>query len=485
MRSVWQTIYRTLASVRTGITLIILVGIFSAVGTFVLQRPTSDAEDLQRAYSPTTLMWLDRLALTDVFHAWWFLALMTLFSLSLIFVSLDRWPNAWRFYSRPYMYPEPHFRGSLANKVSIPITDANHGIDAAQRALNKLGQNPQRIKNGEEVSLYSERNRFSVFAIYVVHFSLLLIFSGGILDGVAGYRGFMAVPEGDTVQQIALRQGANTSKNVKQLPFAIRCDAAGQDQYADGSPKRWWSKLSVIQNGREVKKKEIEVNDPLVFRGIRVYQASMGQTGKLQEAKFIAIPSSGGERKSITANLKEPVQLDANTSLKIERFVPDYYVQDGEVFTKSEDPNNPAFLLAITANGQTDKVWLMPTVANSTAGQKAPYVVGLQDMAMAKFTGLEVSYQPGQWAVWAGVLLMAIGMYVAFYLMHTRLWVVTTKNAQGGTELWVGGMSNKHRERFQQKFQTIVDAIRREVSTDAPSIPEIKQEAHESDLAKV
>ena len=42
---------------------------------------------MQRAYSPETLVWLDRLGLTDIFHAWWFLLLLCLFCVCLIFVS--------------------------------------------------------------------------------------------------------------------------------------------------------------------------------------------------------------------------------------------------------------------------------------------------------------------------------------------------------------------------------------------------------------
>ena len=73
LKSIWTKVYQTLASVRTGIFLIIVVGIFSAVGTVILQRPTSEPEDMQRAYSPQTLALLDRFGLTDIFHAWWFL----------------------------------------------------------------------------------------------------------------------------------------------------------------------------------------------------------------------------------------------------------------------------------------------------------------------------------------------------------------------------------------------------------------------------
>ena len=94
--AVWNKIYRTLASVRTGIILLLTTVVVSAVGTVVLQRPTTEPEEIQRAYSPQTLAMLDRLGLTDVYHTWWFIALLGLVSLSIIFVSIERWPNAWR-----------------------------------------------------------------------------------------------------------------------------------------------------------------------------------------------------------------------------------------------------------------------------------------------------------------------------------------------------------------------------------------------------
>ena len=115
------------------------------MGTFILQRPTTEADKLARAYSPATLLWLDRLGLTDVFHAWWFMTLMGLVSLSIIFVSLDRFPNAWRFYARPYRKTDSHFRSALPNRVELPIRNAEDGLNAAERALKKLHWPIERI----------------------------------------------------------------------------------------------------------------------------------------------------------------------------------------------------------------------------------------------------------------------------------------------------------------------------------------------------
>src|SRR5579863_6647294 len=82
-RKAFREVWQTLSSIKTGVVLIILVVIFSAAGTVILQRPLAEPEDMQRAYSPQVLRILDVTGLSDVFHARWFVALMVLVSLSI------------------------------------------------------------------------------------------------------------------------------------------------------------------------------------------------------------------------------------------------------------------------------------------------------------------------------------------------------------------------------------------------------------------
>lgn len=90
IRSACRKTWQTLSSIKTGVVLIILVVILSAAGTLILQRPTTDPDEIQRAYSPQMLRVLDALGLTDVFHAWWFVLLLALVSLSIMAASLQR-----------------------------------------------------------------------------------------------------------------------------------------------------------------------------------------------------------------------------------------------------------------------------------------------------------------------------------------------------------------------------------------------------------
>ena len=119
--SVPRKIWQTLGAIKTGVVLLILVVILSAAGTVILQRPATDPDEMQRAYSPQVLRLLDGFGLTDVFHAWWFVLLLSLVSLSIIAASIQRFPNAWRFYSRPYKSPDEAFRKAVPLHALIPI----------------------------------------------------------------------------------------------------------------------------------------------------------------------------------------------------------------------------------------------------------------------------------------------------------------------------------------------------------------------------
>jgi cytochrome c biogenesis protein len=463
LKSIGTKIYQTLASVRTGIFLIIVVGVFSAIGTVILQRPTSEPSDMQRAYSPETLMWLDRLGLTDIFHAWWFLILLCGFCTCLIFVSIDRWPNAWKVYAKPVRFATAPFRASLSQTVKIPVTDGASALSVAERIMSRFGFNAERVTENGATGLFAEKQKFAVFAVYFVHFSLLCIFAGYIVDGTVGYRGNIRVPEGQALGQITLRDDRG-GESKKALPFLIRCDGAGEETYADGSPKKWWSKLTLIEDGKEVASKMIVVNDPFVYKGLRIYQSSMGQSATPKTLTFQATPAKGGEPEKVELHMNGKVTLADGEALSILRWVPNYYIQDNEIYTKSDEPENPAVQLGLTnAQGQTQKLWLLYDQGNSTRADAAPYAFALAGATWAQFTGLEVSHQPGQFGIWIGVVIMAFGLVLAFYTQHTRIWATVIDDGKGGKLLWAGGTTNKNRDRFQAKFEQIKAALQEEL----------------------
>jgi cytochrome c biogenesis protein len=107
---------------------------------------------------------------------------------------------------------------------------------------------------------------------------------------------------------------------------------------------------------------------------------------------------------------------------------------------------------------------MFPVQMNRTKDEDVSYVFSLAGQPqMVQFTGLQVSYQPGQFEVWIGVVLMAFGLMIAFYTQHTRVWATVISDGKGGQILWVGGTTNKNRDRFQAKFEQIKAALQEEL----------------------
>jgi cytochrome c biogenesis protein len=463
-RRIWQrSIWQTLAAIKTGVILLILVVILSAAGTVILQRPATDVDEMQRAYSPQVLRLLDGLGLTDVFHAWWFVLLLSLISLSIIAASVQRLPNAWRYFSRPYKSPDESFRKALPSQVLIPIKDEEAALSVAERVFQKAGFGLERMVRENSFSLFGERNRFSEMAVYIVHASLLLIFLGGIVDALYGWRAFVTLTRGQQSSHVEPQNGKERS-----LPFAIRCDGAGQENYADGTPKRWWSDLAVLQDGQVVLRKQIVVNDPLVYRGIRFYQASYGKTGKLDKLVLTATRRNGQALGDMTVGLGETLTLDPDTTVRLAEFIPDYVVRDGQIYARSSELENPAAHLIVESkkSGQSVNVWL-PPITGFEQNESSPYIFEGKDLQMAYFTGLEVSHEPGQWSVWAGVLVMGFGLAVVFYFVHVRVWAVPVRNANGQLALWIGGAANKNKDVFEQRFRKLVEEIESELKVSS------------------
>ena len=458
-RKIWQT----LSSIKTGVVLIILVVIFSAAGTVILQRPMTDPDDMARAYSPAMLRFLDSTGLSDIFHARWFVALLVLVSLSIIAASVQRFPNAWRFFARPYKSPDENFRRVLPTHTQIPVRDEELGLSAAERAFQKLGLKSERIVRTNSFSLFSERNRISEMAVYIVHASLLLIFLGGIVDALWGWRGFLMLTPGTQSNQIEIHGKTRT------IPFSIRCDGAGEETYTDGTPKKYWSKLAVVEDGKDVQRKEIVVNDPLVYHGLRFYQASYGRTGKLEQLVLTATPAGGasGTAQEISLGPNQIVALDADTKVQLAEFIPDYVVQDGHVYARSNEVENPAVHLIVTSE-KTNKVvnvWL-PEIPGVAENASSPYIFEPKDLKTGVFTGMQVSHEPGQWSVWAGVILMAIGLTFVFYVSHVRFWVVPVLDKNGRPALWLGGTANRNRDAFEQRFKQLTEEIQNELKSE-------------------
>jgi cytochrome c biogenesis protein len=181
-----------------------------------------------------------------------------------------------------------------------------------------------------------------------------------------------------------------------------------------------------------------------------------------------ATPVTGsGEKREIAFALNDTAPLDADTTVRFAEFIPDFAVRDGQVYRRSNQLGNPAALLVVSAksSGQTFNVWL-PPMNGVGDNAKAPFQFEPKDLKLGHFTGLQVSHEPGQWAVWGGVLLMGVGLTFVFYVVHVRFWAVPVRDPKTGKfALWIGGSANRNRDAFEQRFNDLVAKVETELKS--------------------
>jgi len=57
--------------------------------------------------------------------------------------------------------------------------------------------------------------------------------------------------------------------------------------------------------------------------------------------------------------------------------------------------------------------------------------------------------------VWVGCTLMVIGIMIAFFLSHQRLWIRLSRGGDGRVDVVLAGSTNKNRLVFEKKFEKI------------------------------
>jgi cytochrome c biogenesis protein len=435
----------------------------------ILQRPMAREGQIEQIYAPQTVRILNALGLLDVFHAWWFILLLGLLGANITLASLERFPRAWRLFARPHMMADEWFVRQLPFQKEIPLGfhAPAEALSIASQKLSELGYSPK-PKVLERGALYVEKHRAARLAPYLVHASLLIIFAGAIIDGLWGFRGFISLTPGARTQSV---EPMTAPGAAHRLGFALRCDGVGMEKYPDGSPKQYWSQLAVEENGREVTRKTISVNDPLTYKGVRFFQASYGSAGTPHKLVFEASwAEQGGSQqppRTFTLRPGKPARLDdQGTQVELAEFIPDLVLEGNQIASRSDEPRNPAIQLAVTLpGGKQASVWIFPKAPEMAPPNDSGINFQLRDLEMEYLTGLQVAHEPGQNLIWGGCLLLTAGLMMALYMSHVRMWGVVGRDRKGRPALLLGGQPSKYRESFEKRFNELTGELEAALST--------------------
>ncbi len=409
----------------------------SIVGTIIPQNEPPG--NYIKMYGETTAEIFRLLNIPDMYNSWWFVSLLALFSINLIVCSIDRLPTVWKLVTMDNlatkvdrlekMTPRNHF----ASAMPLPEVAAE-----VEQTLKGAGWKPSRREVDNGTMLFAQKTPWVRFGVYIVHSSILVIFAGAIIGTLFGSKGSIMIRESATVPYYYER-GSNAQH---QLGFAIRVNDFTLSYYDTGAPKEFRSDLTVIENGQEVLHKSIVVNDPLDYKGYTFYQASY-QAG---DDYWITVQNqNSGERKVFMARPGQEIKWqEAGATLGIVNLLqPDQW---GRYRLKIWFSDN---------KGEPSVFWLDGETVVSVERPDTAYAFKSEQVF---FTGLQVARDPGVWPVYIGFIAMLLGLVIAFFLSHKRLWVYINADANK-TRVLVTGSANKNKTGFENMFDALVEKL--------------------------
>ncbi|MTI81926.1 MAG: cytochrome c biogenesis protein ResB [Firmicutes bacterium] len=227
---------------------------------------------------------------------------------------------------------------------------------------------------------YLKQRDWNGYGSATLHFGLMVIIVGGLISGFFSHSKYYEVP----VQSVMA---------VTDSGFDLRVDDFQIDYYENGQhqkqPRQYYTKLTILENEKEVGSKEIKVNHPISYKGTKVYQTSYGW---LVQGNI----SVNGQQKNFSVPAGQTVEIAGN-----------YYIK------------------AIPAGETADQGFLyqlhhrerkQPFIGRANLNEQINLPEGsVQFSALKKFTGLQVKSDPGVPVVWSGFMLLTGGLFVKLY----------------------------------------------------------------------
>ncbi len=435
------------ASVPVATVLLFLTAAASVVGSLIEQEGMYSSWKPPIEYYPERYgeffgMLLYKTGLTRAYTSWWFLTLLFMVGISLVICSLERFIPLWKAVQRPNIAPDPSFVKHLKNRFTYLHHQAENPL--ARLAESLKARRYHVIQKGDR--LYADKGRWGRWGPYITHIGLIFILLGALMRAIPGvyFEEFIWVRDGGTVK-------------VPNTDWYITSEKFVAEFYEDGAPKNYETHAVVIEDGKEVKRHVIRMNEPLQYKWVELYQSSYRQElGKAQVQVLDRV--SGEEIGSFTVDLIQPRESYqvGDYTVRIEEYFPDFGLdENGKPVTRSSTVQNPGMVLQIEApDGKTYKQWYFVLYPEMEFDPTVPVRLHTADYDIASTTGLKVKKDLGVPVIYFGLLITSIGVCLTFYIAHRRYWALVD-----GDRVVVGGWTNRNQSGLRTEMKRLATEL--------------------------
>jgi len=456
-----RPLFRFLISLRTAIVLIGLLCLLSMLGTLIPQG--REDGDYLAAYPRAGQTILD-LGFDDLYHGRPFHALLALLAISSVLCTVTRLKLTRARLGSRLVLAMP------AEIASMPV----RGDWPAEKPLPGDGDWQRRKLDDEGELLLRVHGRASLIGGVLIHVGFVAILAGGLWGAVSGVemsvRGMAGetavVPPVDAIRVAAaadrlrraaraiqvqnphdprletIRHDVETMDTTFQAGMASpACRVKFEDLWVDyheasktgNEPivKSWNSRVTLTGTGHEPASGVVRVNQPLTWGDFTFYQADWSkkyQKVSVQVLRAVATGSDAGLVATMTLEIGKPFKPGwSNYTFVLIDFMSDFRIMGEQFVSVSDELRNPGG--RIVAYGSDGKVagraWAFSHEMAELSGHTSnlPYRFEVVSADPVYESGFQVSHDPGVPVVWAGCLLMTLGLFLTFYIMYYEEWL--------------------------------------------------------------
>ena len=423
-----RAVLRLFTSVNFAVTQIIALSLLAVVGMTIRQLPgfafrsvgdyANAMADMHARYDSVfgagIVAAMERLQVFHIFSSTWFTVGLIVLVFSIIVCTLSRTPKLWRQSAEiRVIQPEPFYDPELPDRAAMTGLDA----DAVKAALRRQRFVVREAEQDGVRYLYGDRHRWTKLATLISHLGLILFLVAAVVTWRLGDEQGLVVAEGDslTVQPI----GTPGLLVVKNYDF----EAPGFLE--TGQASDFTTDLGVFQDGREVARKTIRVNDPLAVAGYTFHQNGFGPAPNLLISDLAGKPLWDGP---------VPLTDQAAGSPYGTLAVPGRDIGLELLLRRQADGTGVVLALPYRVDGVasdgTPRIEELAASAVAVAAGEArvapdlDFSIGLK--GFSDYTLIIAKKDPGQGIVWTAFASLIVGLAITFYLPRRRIWARLT-----------------------------------------------------------
>jgi len=411
-----------LSSTINAIILISLISLISVIGTFV------------NTYS--------------IFKSWWYITLLLLLIVSLFVCSSKRFA---------YLFKVRAYRNSsnlkLKTNIKIPVSASENVLTQIKKTLMMKRYIIYELEN----NLVAEKHHFSRWGAFIIHIGIIVMALGAISRIVPGWyiHDYVWLKEGE---EIKIPQ---TNYFVKNTRFFI-------ENYENGIPKNYQTDIQLADQKTGAKTSySVQVNKPLKINKFSILQSDYQKTFKEIN---ITVKNKQSQRISgnITIdlyNLKKEIALQEPYVLVIKEYFPDLALDNNnKPISKTPFPNNPAFVFQvkdIQIEQLSDSQWfILRNFTDPSLGQN-DFSIDMNYYKDEFISGLIIYKDVGKPSVFAGLLISVVGLFIALYFQHKKLWITYTPK-----EILIEARTNRNIEGLKLELVFITETFKEKIEND-------------------